>query len=64
MTAAFLQALCFAGKSAENGVDSRILLVQLSPDDPNQNTKFVNGIFAAQKLDITIDTLVLLETPT
>ena len=39
-------------------------MVQLGVDDPLQSTKLVNGIFACQKMDITIDTLVLAETPT
>lgn len=40
----------------------RILVVQMSKDDPAQFTRLVNGIFVCQKSNITLDCLVLRDT--
>ena len=53
-------------KVKNNGVyqngNSRILVIQMEKDDPSQYTKIVNGLFAAQKIQVTIDALILKET--
>jgi hypothetical protein len=36
----------------------------MTPDDPKQSTKIVNGFFAAVKMGIVVDTLILAESPT
>ena len=43
-------------------ISSRILFIQMDKDDPVQYPQMVNGIFAAQKLQITIDAIILKET--
>ena len=47
---------------ASDMVSSRILFIQMDKDDPLQYPQMVNGIFAAQKLQLTIDAIILKET--
>lgn len=73
LSQAFLKAICYARKHQKSNPQpvkqmgdldtssSRILVVQLDKDDPNQYSEMVNGIFAAQKLKVTIDTLLLIK---
>jgi len=58
LSQAFLQAICYVNND-QQGKTQRVLILQLTKDDPVQSTKIVNGIFACQKLGITIDCLVL-----
>jgi uncharacterized protein (UPF0303 family) len=42
--------------------NNRILIIQMDKDDSSQYTKIVKGIFAAKKMNVTIDALILNET--
>jgi transcription initiation factor TFIIH subunit 3 len=66
---ALLRTLCFIRKlqtSAEASnvpaLQSRILCLSASPDDPGQYLAVMNSIFAAQRAHVTIDACVLGDT--
>ena len=61
-----MKAVCYTKKwieevSIQRGeqFSARIFVLKLGPEDPSQYTSMVNAIFAAQKLKIQVDSLLI-----
>lgn len=60
-----MKSICYIKKWQEEAAlrgdmySSRILVIKLGGEDPLQYTHMVNALFAAQKLGILIDSLIL-----
>lgn len=60
MSAAVALALCYIHRLTQNEqVNSRILVLQVSPDEPGQHIAMMNSIFTAQRMGVTIDSCTL-----
>ena len=56
-----MKAICYANrqKSNDKTLINRILVIQMEKDDTSKYSSIVNGFFACEKMNITIDCLVL-----
>lgn len=66
ISTAAMKAICYSkiwmdsiAFAAGDQYNCRILIIKFSKEDPSQYTAFVNTIFAAHKLKIVIDGLVI-----
>ena len=59
-----MKAICQANKQilADKNVNNRIFIIQMEKDDTAKYTSLVNGLFASEKMSITLDCLVLSST--
>lgn len=63
MSAAVSLALCYINRSTQSSkqapTSSRLLMLQVSPDEPSQHIAMMNSIFTAQRMGVCMDAFVL-----